>query len=240
MSDRYTPIRAYLDAAAREFNEIVDALARSSGESSTIVAGRGFNYIVGRLEPAQVAARFKTLELSVLLAPAVQCAAAGPLKKPLKRLVEKMKRLQLALREKAIQAEDASTTLPGDFVEKYCQAVAELRNYTGHAGPALSHNQDYDRSDGVDADPPAPITDNAPADPFLMFKDKQRALLLVLHGRGHVTIDSLLKSFYKSVDANSRDALSQVVKRTNRKLTREELPYEIKKVGETYALKPTD
>lgn len=131
MSDSYKPIRGFLDAAAREFNDIVDALARASCASPIIDAGAAGE---GALLPVQVVACFRTSELDNLFGPAVQCAAASPLKDLLLPLLKRMRELQHQLRSKAIRAEDDESDLPGGFLEKYCGAVSELRSYIGAAG----------------------------------------------------------------------------------------------------------
>jgi hypothetical protein len=137
MHDVYGPVRTFLDAAGREFNNIVDALARSNLRTN-LVSGAN-QPEKGMFPPVQVVAQFRTTELDTLHALAVQCAAASPLKEVLLPLLKKTMKAQLALRDEAIEAEDAGPkrrgayveTLPVAFIEKYCHILAELRRYVG-------------------------------------------------------------------------------------------------------------
>lgn len=143
MSNGYAPIHAFLDAAAREFRSIADALAKASLMPPIIDAGNDR----GRLLPVQVAACSRTVELDNLFGPAVQSAAASPLKDLLLPLLKRMDKMQQQLRSKAIQAEDDETDLPGAFVERYLSAIAELLRFIGPS-PSTGNAQRDEKNGG--------------------------------------------------------------------------------------------
>jgi hypothetical protein len=143
MSDIYQPIHTFCHAAGIEFATIGDALIRANALENVVSTVRDPKTNVvkcspdpkekGFLPPAQVVAQFRTLEMDNLHAAAVQCAAQSPLKEILLPLLARVMKKQFGLREKAIEAEDAGSGLPGEFVEEYCHALADLRRYVGIA-----------------------------------------------------------------------------------------------------------
>ena len=114
--------------------------------------------------------------------------------------------------------------------------IAAIDGTAGRAAPATGARP----TTPADNSPPQEATPaDGPTDPFPEFIRHQRTLLLILWRKDKVRIKAVLTAIYKSDSDDNLEALKQIIKRTNRKLTMTEMQqrYEVRRRGEFLELR---